>query len=209
MTRRIALAISFIAVNLMACCCGGVGNVPTTKPRIPDRPMQSPLPTKLDAFVARFGKPDEEQNKKDKKHLIYKEESFHAIFSADGDAWSLDECIESDTKKSIGEGFLLGRLWSRDTETKAFRDAVTEKAVANAKVEASKSPVTRANYNRVTTLMQLKDVEAILGPGKEVSRSGPLMTMVWRNDFGTCVISMVLEGFSNGWAMRSKSIIGD
>ncbi len=47
MTRRIALAISFIAVNLMACCCGGVGNFPPPQ-RVAVAKPANPVPTPVE-----------------------------------------------------------------------------------------------------------------------------------------------------------------
>lgn len=69
------------------------------------------------------------------------------------------------------------------------------------------SPVTRENYARVQDRASLKEVEGILGPGRETGRFGDVVTMSWE-DFGISIV-MTFEVFGDGSSiLRSKQIIG-
>ncbi len=80
---------------------------------------------------------------------------------------------------------------------------------AEADAAKHRPAVNRERYNKVKNLMLLDDVQAILGPGKESSRSGRLMIVTWASPDNRCIISMTFESFANGWAVKSKTIIGD
>lgn len=107
MNRRIALSISFIAINLMACCCGGVG------------PAKAPvsLPNSPDAFIAKFGKPDVDDNTNDDnprplmptRWLVYRKQNTRVFFIPSDDhkvgeratGWQLLHAQEDDASKAI------------------------------------------------------------------------------------------------------------
>ena len=99
---------------------------------------------------------------------------------------------------------------------KAEEDRAATLAKKEADKEEEKSPqtkgktpptekgVSRDNYNRIKDGMTMKKVEAILGPGKEVSSSGGVTTYSWQdNEFNT--ISIL---FQKG-KVKSKSILSD
>ena len=99
---------------------------------------------------------------------------------------------------------------------KAEEDRAASLAKKEADKEEKKSPktkgntpptekgVSRDNYNRIKDGMTMKKVEAILGPGKEVSSAGGVTTYSWQdNEFNT--ISIL---FQKG-KVRSKAISSD
>jgi hypothetical protein len=69
--------------------------------------------------------------------------------------------------------------------------------------------VTGENYNKLTQRMEYSHVAAILGPGKELSRTPQARTVQWRNYNGTVRITVNFDNIGvNVWAdwLRSKSI---
>lgn len=82
-----------------------------------------------------------------------------------------------------------------------------EKRLAEEKAAEAKLPkVSRRNYNKIQNGMTLREVQAILGPGKEGARSGDIVIATWESGgFSPVIISITFHGGT----VESKAIIGD
>ena len=74
-------------------------------------------------------------------------------------------------------------------------------AKENAEKDKNRQRPNRANYNRITQGMHVNDVEDILGPGKESSQSGPILTLTWHEFLGPRIVII----FENN-RVQTKSI---
>jgi hypothetical protein len=206
MNRRAAVLISFIGVNLMACCCAGLAPNPNKAQATKQESTQAPLPIKADDFLKRFGKPDIDEIDGVERKLVYQKEDVVIAFvrAKDGGDWTVKEYRNVEATVKTQER-VLAHLFDRDTDPSAqkIRD---ERATAKKREEeeANRPAVSRAKYNECKQGMSLKEVQEILGPGKEAAQSGGMQVVTWENNSGRrlVVISMT---FQNG-ALKAKSI---
>lgn len=217
--RRIALLISIIGFNLMACCCGGMPAAKTVKEEVGFKP--STPPSDPEKFIERFGLPDEdnqdEKPEKTTRTLTYTGQNAKATFDA-GDKknpqWSLARIENLKTKAVMTNDEFLKIMGDvqRDSEKRAYLDAQAEarrkkeaEAAALAAAKEKEPAVTRAKYHEIKTGMSIPEVEALLGYGKETSRTQHHVNIVWRSKgHPTTIISIT---FGSG-GVKAKSIIG-
>ena len=79
------------------------------------------------------------------------------------------------------------------------------------KIEAVKRPpekVTRENYNKIRTGMSLRQVEAILGVGRESARDEFTQIMVWRTANGFMEEDTIITMMLDADGVRTKAIAG-
>lgn len=182
MNRRIALSITFIAMNLMACCCGGVGPAKGPKPAATPSSQVAWTSDKIKAINEKYAPILERQKGRNEAE---------------------EDARIASAKKSMSDELAV---------VQAEIDAIAAKVESNlaakkAEAEAALPKVSRANYNKLRNGISLADAQAILGPGQEVSQSGGIQTVVWEQR-GLLKITTISCTFHNG-RLQAKAIFGD
>lgn len=131
MNRRIALIISLIAFNLMACCCSGVGQ--QAKPNaVSGLPIPPSTPSE---FIDRFGPPDSDESSENEvprplvlsRRLVYKAEDVlvfcipeesHKGNRIPVSGWQIFNMQTITTKAILSDQQVLIALAKRDTLAK-------------------------------------------------------------------------------------------
>ena len=116
-----------------------------------------------------------------------------AIWIAKG----LDEKVEVNYD-AAGQQLLAQAKKERDEKV------AQKQADKEAKANAPKKGVNRANYEKIQDGMTLEEVESILGKGKEDARAGNLRTMTWQG--GIVNLKVVSITFEDG-RVSAKAIL--